>query len=144
MKTIFATTQASITAVGGFLGWYLGGLDGFLYALVAFVVVDYITGVMRAILERKLSSSIGARGIFKKVAIFLIIGVAHLADLYLLHESGVLRMATIFFFISNEGVSLLENAAAIGLPVPEKLKNALAQLRDKGDKAKDDEVGKSD
>jgi toxin secretion/phage lysis holin len=134
MKTTWYTAQAVFAAVGGFLGWFLGGMDGFLYALIAFVVVDYLTGVMRAVVEKQLSSRIGAHGIVKKVAIFLIVGVAHLVDLYLLGNGEALRTAVIFFYISNEGISLLENAAAIGLPVPEKLKDALAQLHSKKDK----------
>jgi len=134
MKEIWTGIQVGLAAAGGFLGWFLGGLDGFVYVLVAFVVVDYITGVLRAIVEKQLSSRIGAHGIVKKVAIFLIVGVAHLVDAYLLYDSEILRMAVIFFYISNEGVSLLENAVVIGLPVPEKLKNALAQLHNKKDK----------
>jgi toxin secretion/phage lysis holin len=129
MKEIWLAIQIGLAAVGGFLGWYLGGMDGFIYALIAFVVVDYITGVMRAVVEKKLSSRIGARGITKKVAIFLIVGIAHLTDVYLLADGNALRTAVIFFYASNEGISLLENAAVIGLPVPVKLKEALAQLR---------------
>jgi toxin secretion/phage lysis holin len=129
MKTIWAYTQSGIAGLGGFIGWYLGGLDGFLYALIAFVVVDYITGVLRAVVEKNLSSRIGAHGIVKKVAIFLVVGIANLIDAYLVEGTGApLRMAVIFFYIANEGVSLLENAAAIGLPVPKKLKEILAQL----------------
>jgi len=128
MKEMWLGIKVGFSAVGGFLGWFLGGMDGFIYALIAFVVVDYITGVLRAVIEKKLSSRIGAHGIIKKVAIFLIVGIANLADVYLLHDGGALRMAVIFFYISNEGVSLLENAVVIGLPVPEKLKDALAQI----------------
>ncbi|NLI70646.1 MAG: phage holin family protein [Firmicutes bacterium] len=132
MKTIWLWTQTAIAGVGGILGWYFGGVDGFLYALIAFVVVDYITGVLRAIVERKLSSRIGAQGIAKKVALFLVVGIGHLIDAYLLGGEGApLRTAVIFFYIANEGVSLLENAAAIGLPVPDKLKDVLAQLHGK-------------
>ncbi len=132
MRTIWNLTQTAFAAIGGTLGWYLGGLDGFLYALIAFVVVDYITGVLRAIVEKKLSSRIGAHGIAKKVAIFLVVGVGHLIDTYLISGAGSpLRTAVIFFYIANEGVSLLENSAAIGLPVPEKLKEVLAQLHGK-------------
>lgn len=120
-----------VAAFGGFLGWFMGGLDGLLYALIAFVVVDYITGVLRAAVERKLSSRIGARGIAKKVAIFLIIGVANVTDIYLLNNGSALRTAVILFYCSNEGISLLENATALGLPVPEKLKKILSQLRKK-------------
>lgn len=132
MKTIWLWTQTAFAGVGGVVGWYLGGLDGFLYALIAFVVVDYLTGVLRAIVEKKLSSRIGAQGIAKKVALFLVIGVGHLVDTYILGgTSAPLRTAVIFFYIANEGVSLLENATAIGLPVPDKLKEVLAQLHGK-------------
>lgn len=132
MKTIWTWTQTAFAAVGGIVGWYMGGADGFLYALIAFVVVDYLTGVLRAIVEKKLSSRVGSKGIAKKVAIFLIVGIGHLLDAYVLGGSGTpIRTAVIFFYISNEGVSLLENATAIGLPVPEKLKDVLAQLHGK-------------
>ena len=132
MKEIWAWTQTAFVGLGALLGWYLGGLDGFLYALIAFVVVDYITGVLRAIVEKKLSSRIGAHGIAKKVAIFLVVGIGHLIDTYLIGGMGApLRTAVIFFYIANEGVSLLENATAIGLPVPDKLKDVLAQLHGK-------------
>ena len=132
MKEIWNWTQTAFAAIGGLLGWYLGGLDGFLYALITFVVVDYITGVLRAIVEKKLSSRIGAHGIAKKVAIFLVVGIGHLIDTYLISGTGApLRTAVIFFYIANEGVSLIENATTIGLPVPEKLKDVLAQLHGK-------------
>ncbi len=135
MKDIWNWVQAAFAAIGGTLGWFLGGLDGFLYALIAFVVVDYITGVLRAVVEKKLSSRIGAHGIAKKVAIFLVVGIGHLIDTYLLGgTSAPLRTAVIFFYIANEGVSLLENATSIGLPVPEKLKDILAQLHERADK----------
>jgi len=131
MKEIWIWIQFALAAIGGFLGWFLGGMDGLVYALVAFVVADYISGVLRAIVDRKLSSRVGAHGIVKKVAIFLIVGIAHLADRYLLGDGEALRTAVLFFYTANEGVSLLENAAAIGLPVPEKLREALAQLHGK-------------
>jgi toxin secretion/phage lysis holin len=128
MKTAWNTVQITVTAIGGLLGWFLGGLDGFLYALIAFVVIDYITGVMCAVLEKKLSSEVGARGIFKKVLIFALVGIAHIIDTHLLGSGSALRTAVIFFYISNEGVSLLENTARIGLPIPQKLKDVLSQL----------------
>jgi toxin secretion/phage lysis holin len=131
MKTIGIALKGGFAAVGAFLGWYLGGFDGFLYTLIGFVVVDYITGLMRAITEKSLSSRIGAKGIVKKVLIFLLVGIANLADVYLLTGGEALRTAVIFFYIANEGISLLENATAIGLPVPEKLKDVLAQLHGK-------------
>lgn len=134
MKNIWHTVQAALAAAGGFLGWFLGGLDGFLYALIAFVVIDYLTGVMCAITDKKLSSNIGFKGIFRKVLIFIMVGVGHLIDTQVIGDGGVLRTAVIFFYLSNEGVSMLENAAHLGLPIPQKLKDVLAQLHSRSDK----------
>ena len=132
MKELWNWVQLALAAVGGFLGWFLGGLDGFLYALIAFVVIDYLTGVLCAIADKKLSSEIGARGIFKKVLIFSLVGIAHILDTEVLGgDSGALRTAVIFFYLSNEGVSILENASHLGLPIPEKLKAVLQQLHGK-------------
>ncbi len=127
--------QVVFAAVGGGIGWFFGELDGFFYALLAFVVIDYLTGVMCAIADRNLSSEVGFRGIFRKVLIFVMVGAGHILDAQVVGSGDALRTAVIFFYISNEGVSLLENAAHIGLPVPEKLKDVLAQLhdREKGD-----------
>ena len=121
--------QYIFAGFGAWIGWFLGGFDGFLYALVAFVVVDYITGVMRAFVEKKLSSEIGARGVFKKVLVFTLVGVGHILDHHVLGVGSAIRTAVIFFYLSNEGFSILENVVAIGLPVPEKLKAVLEQLR---------------
>ncbi len=134
MKEFWNTIQLVFAAVGGWLGWFLGGCDGLLYALLAFVVIDYITGVMCAIADRKLSSAVGFRGIFRKVLIFTLVGVANIADAQVLGTPGVLRTAVIFFYLSNEGVSMLENAAHLGLPIPEKLKEVLEQLHDRSTK----------
>jgi len=132
MKEIWNWVQLALAAVGGFLGWFLGGLDGFLYALIAFVVIDYLTGVLCAIADKKLSSEIGAKGIFKKVLIFSLVGIAHILDTEVLGDaSGALRTAVIFFYLSNEGVSILENSSHLGLPIPEKLKTVLQQLHGK-------------
>ncbi len=122
------TIQLAFAVIGGWLGFFLGGFDGFLYALVALVVIDYATGVMAAILNKKLSSEIGARGIFKKVLIFLMVGIGNIIDSYLIGSGSTIRTAVIFFYLSNEGISIIENAAVIGLPVPEKLKLVLQQL----------------
>ena len=132
MKEIWNWVQAALTALGGVLGWFLGGFDGFLYALVALMVADYITGVMCAIVDKKLSSEIGFRGIFKKVLIFVLVGIGHMIDTNLIGEGSVLRTAIIFFYCSNEGISMLENAGRLGLPIPEKLKDILVQLHNKG------------
>lgn len=135
MKDVWNVAQVVFAAVGGGIGWFFGELDGFFYALLAFVVIDYLTGVMCAIADRSLSSEVGFRGIFRKVLIFVMVGAGHILDAQVIGSGDALRTAVIFFYISNEGVSLLENAAHIGLPVPEKLKGVLAQLhdREKGD-----------
>ena len=133
MKTVWNTVQFSFAAVGGFLGWFLGGCDGLLYALIAFVTVDYVTGVMCAVVDRKLSSSVGFKGIFRKVLIFVMVGISHILDTQIIGNGSVLRTAVIFFYISNEGVSLLENASHLGLPVPEPVKTVLKQLHDRSE-----------
>lgn len=138
MKTVWNWIQATLAAIGGGLGWFLGGMDGFLYALIAFVVIDYLTGVMCAIADKKLSSNVGFRGIFHKVLIFVMVGVGHVIDTQLIGDGSALRTAVIFFYISNEGISLLENASHIGLPIPQKLKDVLAQLHDRGEQKEDD------
>ena len=123
-----SSIQMAFTAFGGWLGWILGGWDGFLYALITLVVVDYLTGVMLAVLEKRLSSEVGARGIFKKVLIFALVAVGHIIDTQVIANGSAVRTAVIFFYLSNEGISILENAAKIGLPIPEKLKLVLGQL----------------
>jgi len=133
MKEFWSMIQFIFAAIGGWLGWFLGGCDGLLYALITFVVVDYITGVMCAVVDKKLSSEVGFRGIFKKILIFLLVGIANLLDVNIIGSGSVLRTAAIFFYLSNEGVSLLENATHLGLPVPEKLKNVLQQLHDRSE-----------
>ena len=132
MKQIWSGIQIAFTAFGGFLGWFLGGIDGFLYALIAFVVIDYITGVMYAITDKKLSSSVGFKGICRKVLIFTLVGIGNIVDVYVLGQGGVLRTAVIFFYLSNEGVSIMENSAHLGLPIPAKLKEVLEQLHERG------------
>ena len=130
MKNIWNAIQMAFTALGGFLGWFLGGFDGFLYALVVFVVIDYITGIMCAINDHTLSSAVGFRGICRKVLIFCMVGIGNILDVNILGEGHVLRTAVIFFYLSNEGVSMLENATHLGLPIPDKLKDVLAQLNE--------------
>ena len=133
MKEFWNTIQLIFAAVGGWLGYFLGGCDGLLYALIAFVVIDYITGVMCAISDKTLSSEVGFKGICRKVLIFLLVGIGNIIDVQVLGSPGVLRMAVIFFYLSNEGVSLLENAAHLGLPVPDAIKTVLEQLHDRSD-----------
>ena len=133
MKEFWNTIQLAFAAVGGWLGYFLGGCDGLLYALIAFVAIDYITGVMCAISDKTLSSEVGFKGICRKVLIFLLVGIANIIDVQVLGSPGVLRTAVIFFYLSNEGVSLLENAAHLGLPVPDAIKTVLEQLHDRSD-----------
>lgn len=133
MKEFWNTIQLAFAAVGGWLGYFLGGCDGLLYALIAFVAIDYITGVMCAISDKTLSSEVGFRGICRKVLIFLLVGIGNIIDVQVLGSPGVLRTAVIFFYLSNEGVSLLENAAHLGLPVPDTIKTVLEQLHDRSD-----------
>lgn len=134
MKEFWNTIQLIFAGIGGWLGYFLGGCDGLLYALIVFVVIDYITGVMCAINNHTLSSKVGFKGICRKVLIFLLVGIANILDIHIIGSGSVFRTAVIFFYISNEGVSLLENAAHLGLPVPEKIKVVLEQLHDRSTK----------
>lgn len=134
MKEFWNTIQLIFAGVGGWLGYFLGGCDGLLYALIAFVVIDYITGVMCAISNHTLSSEVGFKGICRKVLIFLLVGIANILDIHVIGSGSALRTAVIFFYISNEGVSLLENAAHLGLPIPEKTKTVLEQLHDRAER----------
>ena len=133
MKEFWNSIQLVFAGIGGWLGYFLGGCDGLLYALLAFVVIDYITGVMCTIADKTLSSEVGFKGICRKVLIFLLVGIANVLDVQVIGTGSVLRTAVIFFYISNEGVSLLENAAHLGLPVPEKIKTVLEQLHDRAE-----------
>ena len=135
MKEFWNLCQFLFTAAGGWLGYFLGGCDGLLIALVIFAVADYITGVMCAVADKKLSSEVGFKGISRKVIIFMLVGVAHVIDVNVIATGSVLRTAVIFFYLSNEGVSLLENAGHLGLPIPEKLKIVLEQLHDRSEKS---------
>ena len=119
--------------IGAFLGWFLGGFDDLLYILLIFVLVDYLTGIFCAISEHKLSSEVGFKGTTRKTMIFILVGIAHALDVYLLKNGSVLRTATIFFYLSNEGISILGNTSRLGLPIPPKVKEVLQQLHDKGD-----------
>lgn len=134
MKDFWNVIQLIFSALGGWLGYFLGGCDGLLYTLLAFTAMDYITGIMCAVNDHTLSSEVGFRGICRKVLIFMLVGIANILDADVVGTGSVLRTAVIFFYISNEGVSLLENAAHLGLPVPEKIKTVLEQLHDRAEK----------
>ena len=131
---LWAKIQAACAAVGGWLGYFLGGLDGLLVALIVFMVLDYITGIMCAVLDKKLSSAVGFKGAMKKALILILVGVANVVDVHVVGTGSALRGAVICFYLSNEGLSVLENAAYVGLPVPEKLKEILSQLHHRHDK----------
>lgn len=138
MKEFWNMIQVVLTMLGGWLGYFLGGCDGLLIALVVFAVMDYVTGVMCAAADRKLSSEVGFKGICRKVLIFMMVGIANVLDIQVIGSGSVLRTAVIFFYLSNEGISLLENAAHLGLPIPEKLKMVLVQLHDRAEEKEDE------
>jgi toxin secretion/phage lysis holin len=138
MKEFWNAIQMVLAAVGGWLGYFLGGCDGLLIALVVFVAVDYVTGVMCAVVDKKLSSEVGFKGICRKVLIFLLVGIANVLDAEVLKTGSILRTAVIFFYLSNEGISLLENAGHLGLPIPKKMKKVLKQLHDRSEKEDDE------
>lgn len=138
---VWAKLQMVIAAVGGWLGYFVGGVDGLMTALLVLMVMDYVTGIMCAVIDRELSSSVGFRGIFKKVLILMLVGVAHIVDLHVVRSGEALRSAVICFYLSNEGVSVLENAGHLGLPIPEKLKGILAQLHDRMEEPDETEDG---
>lgn len=137
---IWAKIQIAITAIGGWLGYFLGGIDGLMIALMIFMGLDYMTGVMCAILDKKLSSAVGFKGICKKVLILFMVGIANIVDLHVIGSGNALRGAVIAFYLSNEGLSLLENVAYIGLPIPDKLKAVLEQLHDRKEKEHTDDT----
>jgi toxin secretion/phage lysis holin len=137
-ETIWHWVQGVAAGAGALFGWFFGGLDGLVYALIAFAVTDYITGVLAAWARKELSSEVGAKGIAKKLTMFIIVGIGHLVDQYMLGDAGspggssAIRTALIFWYTANEGLSLVENAIDLGVPVPDVLKNALAQIKKKG------------
>ena len=134
MKDIWNVIQAVLAIVGGWVGYFMGGMDGLLVALICFVAIDYVTGIGCAIVDKTLSSQTGFKGICKKMVIFLLVGVANVLDRQVIGTGTALRSAVILFYLSNEGISLLENAGHLGLPIPARLKEILAQLHDREDK----------
>ena len=140
MKEFWIMVQIIFSGLGGWIGYYLGGCDGLLYALISFVIVDYITGVMCAISDKRLSSDVGFKGICRKVLIFLLVGIANISDGHVTGHPGVVRTAVIFFYLSNEGISILENAGRLGLPIPEQLKDVLQQLNRKKESGENEDT----
>ena len=133
MKDVWSMIQFTLTLIGGWIGWFLGGMDGLIYALIAFVAIDYLTGVMCAIDDCTLSSEVGFRGICRKMLIFCLVAIGHIIDSTVIQSGSTLRTAVIFFYLSNEGISILENAGHLGLPIPKKLKAILEQLDEEDD-----------
>lgn len=132
MKGFWSTIWFIFMVTREWLRWFLGGYDELLYALLIFVAADYITGVMCAIADKRISSEVGVRGVTKKVLIFLLVGIANILDMQIVIGTGsVLRTAIIFFYISSTGMNLLRNIKLLGLPIPEKLKEILEQLYEK-------------
>ena len=128
MKNVCDTIAAVAGAIVGFL---FGPIDGMFYALIAFVVLDYIIGVIAAIFSRELSSSVGFKGICKKVLLLSIVALGNIIDVQIIGSGSTLRTAVIFVFLANEGISLLENSAKLGLPVPKALTKVLEQFKNK-------------
>ena len=140
MSKLWNVLSAIFATIGLWLGLFIGPVNGLLIALIVFVITDYITGFASAIVRKELSSSVGFKGLARKVLIFLIVGIANVLDVYVLGANAVLRTAVILFYMANEGLSIIENAGEIGLPIPKKLKEVLAQLRKKsGEDDKDGE-----
>lgn len=138
MNKVWNVLSGVFAVIGLWLGLFIGPVSGLLIALIVFVITDYITGLASAIVRKELSSSVGFKGLARKILIFLIVGIANVLDVYVLGANAVLRTAVILFYMANEGLSIIENAGEIGLPIPKKLKEVLAQLRKKsGEEEKD-------
>ena len=135
MADIMLAIKSALAAIGGVIGYFIGGVDGLMITLIAFIAVDYISGVLVAIVKHKLNSEIGFKGICKKVLIIALVGVANLIDIHVIRSGAVARTAVIFFYAANEGISIIENATKLGLPVPEKLKTILEQMKKEGNDA---------
>jgi len=134
MEKIYTVIKFIFASAGSMIGAFLGGLDGFLIALTIFVITDYITGIAVAIVKKELSSAVGFKGIAKKVLIFALVGIGNLIDVYILTNGHTVRTAVIFFYIANEGISIVENSARLGLPIPEKLKQIFSLLHKESEK----------
>ena len=131
MKELLTLNKILFSMIGGLIGSLFGELDGILYALLVFIITDYLTGIFAAVVEKQLSSSIGFRGIFKKIAILFLVSLGHMIDTAIIKQGGTIRTMVIFFYLSNEGLSILENTVRIGLPIPEKLQAILKQINER-------------
>lgn len=130
MENLLNYFKIIIAALGTGITWLFGTWDTALVVLVCFMVLDYFTGVLRAWTNKEISSDVGLKGIARKTVIFIVLIVAVLLDRLLNTGTWVFRTLICYFYIANEGISLLENCAGLGLPIPDKLKDALVQLKD--------------
>ena len=128
MDNIFKKIMAGVCTILSFL---FGDMEGLMVALIALIILDYISGVIAAAVEKRLSSEVGAKGIAKKIFMLLIVALANIVDINVIGDGHVLKTVTVVFYICNECISLIENAGRIGVPVPKKLLDVLEQLRDK-------------
>lgn len=135
IQAIIDTVAATAGAVFGFL---YGEVTGLFWALIALMALDYVTGVIIAIISKKLSSAVGFKGLAKKLTILVFIAMGHIIDTYILGGTPALMSAVMLFYFANEGISIIENAVRLGLPVPEKLKDILEQIKKEGDKDDND------
>ena len=136
MENVLTFIKAMFATVGGWIGYFLGDIDGLVMTLLAFIVIDYATGIMCAISTHTLSSEIGFKGLAKKAFILLIVGMAHLLDVRFQH-GDVLRGAVCLFYLANEGISILENANVLGLPLPKGMKKIFEKMKDESEKTID-------
>ena len=138
MNKIQMIFNSIAAAVGAAVGFLFGEVTGLFWALIAFMGMDYVTGVVIAVVGRKLSSEVGFRGLAKKFLVLVFVAVGHILDAYVLGNTAVFMTAVMLFYIANEGVSIIENAALLGLPVPEKVRSILEQIRNKAEKEEAD------
>ena len=135
MDNVVDALRIAAAGIGGIVTYIWGPWDALIIALVAMVIIDYITGVIKAAVQGKLSSAVGFRGLLKKVAIFLLVAVGVMVDRVIPATNEAVRSAVIFFYIANEGLSILENAGELGLPLPAALKKSLEKMQDKEEKS---------
>lgn len=133
MNDVFIWLKAAAATLGGVIGWYIGDISGLLIALLVLISLDYVSGVMVAIKNRRLSSAVGFVGICRKVLMLALVGVGNILDIHVVGSGSVLRSLVICYYLANEGISLIENASALGLPVPAKLQDFFVQLKDKAE-----------
>ena len=141
MNKIHLIFNTIVTAVGVAMGFLFGEVTGLFWALIAFMALDYITGVIIAVINKKLSSEVGFKGLAKKFLILVFVAVGHILDAYVLGNTGVAMTAVMLFYIANEGVSIIENAALLGLPVPQKITDILEQIKNKAEESEDKKDG---